>query len=640
VATVKKVATKVQVELDRFDGGRNTKDAPSRIEDNQSPDLLNVVFDDRGAVGTREGTSYFNTSVVEPGSNTIDGLTEYKGTMVAWAGGGMFRASGTTLVTVTAASDQFATGVAVAYEQYQDVLFMSDGTNGPYRWEGGQDFYNMGIGIPSAPTSLSDTAGDIAADTYFHAVSFINTAVVEGEVGSASTGVTIGGSATIRIDDIPIGTGLQGVDKRNVYRATAASGPWLFVKELADNVTTSFTDTVAVGSEGGNPPSDGTAPTPFTTIRQHRERLFFDDSANRTLLRYTNSGSPYISAALNFTALNKGDGSNITAVGVQQDLVTAFKTNSVWVADLVDPSDDTTWIYVKTPVTKGIVGPKAFAEIDNGIMYMGQENGRVTGFHYLSGVDLLDTNNRLIKTRNIAENIEADLLGLGTTLTADVAMYVFDNRIYIAAPQTSASTSNDAVWWFDLDRITTDGQPGSWSIWTGVVGAKDWTEHNGILYGGSSLADGYVLQFNNGTFTDADGTGIDSYMWTKEFGGEASLESWIKDMRFINVWYAQLGAYVMTVRWRKDGDTGSGFSTNLDLTPPGDTWNNFNWGNGTWSGGGSQTEREVSLGKLLGRRLQVRFENERSGGSPIAGQGFKVFNLKSLMNLRRQRGNV
>lgn len=640
MATLKKVGTRVQIEQQRFDGGRNTKDAPSRIEDNQSPDSKNVVFDDVGAVSTREGTSYFNTSVVEPGSNVGDGVTTYKGTMVAWFGGNLYRVSGTTLVTVTAAEGQFSSGVAVAYEQYQDILFCSDGINGPFRYEGGQDFYNMGIGIPSAPTSASDAGGDIAADTYYYAVSFINSHAVEGEVGSSSAGVTIAASSTIEVSNIPLGTGLQGVDKRNVYRATSTAGPWLFVQELADNTTTSFTDTVGVGSEGSNPPSDGTAPTPFTTIRQHRERLFFDDSSNRALLRYTNSGNPFISEALNFTALNKGDGSNILGIGVQQDLVTIGKGNSVWVASLTDPADDTTWTYVKTPITRGFLGPKAFIEIENGIIYLGQKNGRVTGFHYISGVELLDTNNTLVRTRNIAENIEPDILGLGTTLTPDVSMFEYDNRLYIAAPATSSSTENDVIWWFDLDRMTTDGQPGSWSLWDGVIGVNDFTVYNGNLYGCSSLADGYILQFNNGTYTDADGSGIDSYFWTKEFGGEKAIESYIKDMRYLNLWFAQLGAYNMTVRWRKDGDLSEGFSQEIDLTPPGDTWGNFNWGEGIWSGGGAQDEEQISLGKLLGRRIQVKFQNERSGGSPVAGQGFKVLSLKTYFNLRRQRGNV
>lgn len=643
--SIKQVGTRVEVSIDTFDGGRNTKDAPSRIADEQSPDLLNVVFDDVGAAGTREGTSYFNTSTAEVGTNVIDGQHVYDGSMVIWAGGQMLRASGTTFVPVTSSSGQFSSGVKVGYITYQDIMFCSDGVNGPYRWEGNEDFYNMGIGTPTAPTAASDTAGDIAADTYYYAVTFTNSHAVEGGIGAASAGTTIAASSTIQVTGIETGTGLEGVGERDIYRATSATGPWLFVKNLADNVTTSFTDTVGVGAEGGNPPSDATAPTPFQAITLHRERLLFPDNANKTLLRYTDFNTPFISAAANFEPLNKGDSANILALNVQQNLVTAFKdgtgnVTSTWVVDLVDPSDDTTWVYEKLPINVGIAGLRAHAEVDNGLIFLGARNGKITGFHYLSGVELFETNNRLLRTRSISENIETDIKPLSASLWADAAIAVFNNAIHIAGPYDSSSTSNEAVWWFDLDRLGDDGQPGSWSVWTGVVDVNDFTIYQNGLYGGASDTSGYVLQFYNGTFTDADGTGIDSYFWTKEFGGEPSIESWIKDMRWANIWYALLGSYNMNVRWRKDGDQGAGNFTALDLTPPGDTWGNFLWGVGMWSAGGVRKESQISVGSLLGRRFQLRFENERPGGVVTPGSGFKVFSMKMLMNLRRQLGNV
>ena len=41
------------IKINRFDGGLNTKVSPELGELNESPDLLNVDFDDLGAVGTR-----------------------------------------------------------------------------------------------------------------------------------------------------------------------------------------------------------------------------------------------------------------------------------------------------------------------------------------------------------------------------------------------------------------------------------------------------------------------------------------------------------------------------------------------------------------------------------------------------------
>jgi len=644
---IKKVGSRVQLEIQRLDGGLSTKDGPSRIEDNESPDTLNTIFDDVGAVETRQGTSYYSNAYSQTTDSTavthniamglaeVDGLTTYNQTMVAWANGEMYRASGTTFVTVLASVGKFTSGATVAYQEYQDILFCSEGDSGPYRWEGSENFYEQGIGTPTAPTGGSDGAGDIAADTYYYAVSFINSHAVEGEVGSASLGVTLVGSAQVEVEGITLGSNLVGVNKRNVYRSTAAAGPWLYVQELADNTTTSFTDTLGVGEEGGEPPADATAPAPYKAIALHRERLWYPNDANDSVINYTEFTNPYVSKALNFENLDKGDGSAIKAVSVQDSLVSIFKENSIFLVDIPDASDDTTFTYIKAPANVGIVGPRALAVVDNGIFFLGQRNGRIAGMFLLSGIDVLETSNRILRTKSISEKIEQDILALSNTYKNKVAMFVYKQRIHIAVPQTSSSTTNDAIFWFDINRLGSDGQPGSWSIWTGKMGYNDFTVYNAELYGASSLEDGQVIQLNDGTYTEADGSGIDSYYWSKEVGGEQSIESWIKDFRKFNIWYEITGNGPMRVSWRKNSATSIDGTLDVSLDAPGDTWDNFNWDEGSWGGDAGRTETQHSFGSLLGRRVQLKFDNKAA-----AGKYFKVYSLKMLMNMRRQRGAV
>lgn len=633
---ITKVKNKLEIDVPRLDGGLNKKDGPSKIDITESPDCLNVSFGDRGSVETREGTSYYNTSTAEIGSNVIDGLTEYKNTMVVWAGGNMYRVSGTTAVTVASAESQFASGTFVAYERYQDILFCSDGTNGPFRYEGGQSFYNMGITAPSAPTGASDTSGggDIAADTYYYAVTYVNTHVVEGGIGSASVAVTLAASASVDVSSIPTGTEIEGVSTRNVYRATSATGPWLFVKELADNTTSSFSDNVAVGSEGSEPPDDGTAPTPFTTIKAHKERLWFDDSNNRTLLRYTNFDNPFVSEALNFLPLQKGDGSNITAIGEQNDFVTAFKANNVYVVAISDASDDTTFVQIKSPANVGVTGSRAFVETDNGIIFLGKRNGQITGVQFLSGFDVIQTQDQYLLSKMLSRKVEKDVLAYPSSLWDCVSMQYFDNRIYIGVPATASSVRIDGVLWFDVNRIVRDADtdPGSWAPWDGVVGVRDWAVLDGVLYGGSSVADGYILKFNNGTYTDADGSAINSYWWSKLIGGEPGIESWVKDWRHVVPWYDRLGSYFMNLKVRLDGSQEDGDSFQIDLTPGGSLWDTAVWDTDDWGGAIVEDELEKSVSPKLGKRIQVRFDNQNT-----AGQGFRVHSFKTRFNVRRQR---
>src|SRR5512135_717421 len=94
---------KPYIEIRAFDGGLNTKLSADKTPLNQSPDLANVIFDDIGAVGSVNGYAVFNTAAIA--TQPIDGLFslhQSAGTqqLLAWCGGTLWQASGTTFVTV------------------------------------------------------------------------------------------------------------------------------------------------------------------------------------------------------------------------------------------------------------------------------------------------------------------------------------------------------------------------------------------------------------------------------------------------------------------------------------------------------------------------------------------------------------
>lgn len=613
--------------IPRFDGGLNTKDSKSRIGITESPDALNVVFDDEGSVATRQGSTLFNTQAV--GSAPIDGISSYNGSMIIWHGGDMYRASGTTFVTIASAQNQFASGAAVAHIVYQNLLFCSDGTNGAYKYDGSA-FRQMGIAIPSAPTAASDGAGNVETGSYNYRISNLNTQAVEGEAGSMSVTVTLATTAAVTISGIPTAPVSHGIDARYIYRASVPTGPYRFVGSIADNTTTTFADSVGATTwaVAAQAIEDGTAPTPFTTIAQHREVLFFDDSSERTLLRYTESGNPFVSKAANFRPLNKGDKSDIVRIDVQDNLVTTLKDNSTWLLDMVDPADPLTWVITKSPSNYGIVGMQAATLIPNGLLFVGKQNGKVTGLHVLSGFQVLETADSKLRTRSISEKIEDNILSFPSNLWSKISLGTFQNRIYMLCA-ISGDTKNDHIYWFDINRIGSEGQPGSYSLWDGISGSVI-SQHEGDLYIGSSDSIGQIYKIEDGTYNDR-GSAINSYFWTKEFGGKEVIESWIKDFRKFNLWYAKTGSWNMGVRYRKDGDSSDGNEILVDLTPGGSLWDTAIWGLDEWGGAQTDNETQHSFGTLLGRRLQMRFDNQDT-----ANQYFKVHRLELLMNLRRQ----
>lgn len=632
---IREVGGKVRYSIERFDGGYNVKESPSKISPYESPDCLNVVFDDAGAVATRDGTSKFNTTAI--GTLPIYHGISYNGNMIVWANQAMYTTSGSvsgsTFTKITTTSGKFQTAPTVAALVYQNVLFCSDGVNGPWKYTGNESFFNMGIDIPSAPTGVHTvTSTELAAGTYYYGVAFVNSQAVEGEIGSVSAGVTLPATGIVNLSQIPVGSSLAGVNQRFIYRAESASGPFRRVGTISDNTTTTFVDNTPVGAEGKFAVEDGTSPTPFTTIELHKERLFFDDADNRSFIRWTESGNPYVSLAESNEPFDNGDGENIIAIASQDDFVTGFKENKAFSFEIVDPADDLTWIKRKLPSNLGIVGPKAWDRVQNGIIFVGRQNNKLTGFHFLSGMQVQETSDGKLRTLSISEKIEYDLLRLvESDKWSEIVCKVFENRLHMSYTR-DGELRNQRIFWLDLNRVGTEGQPGSWAPWDGIP-AQCLFEHDGVLYWGDSSETGFVRRFNSGSYSDS-GSAINSYFWTKDIGGQddGDLDSYFKDLRELYVWHAKLGDYNMSVRYRVDGDSGSGTAYNVDLSEGGSLWGSMIWGVDAWGGNRTDFEERIVIGRVLGKRFQVRFDNQNT-----AGQGFKVYRLEVGMNLRRRR---
>lgn len=643
--TIREVGGKIRYSVERFDGGYNTRMSPSKIDPYETPECLNVVFDDEGAVATRDGTLKLNTTAVGSfatlGTLTsgyvIDYGISYNSNAIVWANRSMYTTSGSvsgsTFSLITQTSGKFQTVPTIAAIIYQNVLFCSDGVNGPWKYTGGDNFYNMGIDVPSAPTAATNLgSATIAPGSYLYAISFVNTQAVEGEIGSASVTQVLTASGVISLACIPVGSSLAGVNKRFVYRAENPAGPWRKVGEIANNTQTAFTDNTANGAEGKRNQLDASPPTVFTTIEKHKERLFMDDGDDRSFIRYTEVANPYVSLAESNEALDAGDGEHIVAIASQDDFVTAFKYNKAFSIQTVDPADDLTWVKRVLPANLGIIGPHAWDRVQNGLVFVGRQNNQLTGLHFLSGTQVLESSDGRLRSLTISEKIEYDLLNtVEDTLWNKIFLKVFKNRLHMAYTRTD-EVRNQRIFWLDLNRIGSDGQPGSWAPWDGV-NVNCFFDHNGFLYSGDSTETGYVRQFYSGTYSDS-GTAIESYFWTKEIGGEkeGTLDSYFKDLRELYVWHAKLGSYNMSVRFRVDGDSGAGNAYNVSLDGRGSVWHTMVWGVDSWGGNRTDFEERIVIGRTLGKRFQVRFDNQT-----VAGQGFKVFRLELGMNLRRRR---
>jgi len=232
----------------------------------------------------------------------------------------------------------------------------------------------------------------------------------------------------------------------------------------------------------------------------------------------------------------------------------------------------------------------------------------------------------------VRNRIRSDILNFTQSLWSDAAIGTYNNAIFCAVAKLS-DTTNAHIYWLDMNRLSKSGEIGSWSLWDGrAAQVKQFLTHSdGLFYAGSSLSDGFVLQLEKASQYNDNSVAINSYWWSKPLGGEDAVESYIKDFRYINIWYYLLGTWNMRVNYRVDQDTSSGSYFEIDLSNPSALYGTALFGSALYGGGGGANKEEIKpIGPLLGRKIQVRFSN-----NSVVDTAFKVHSFKILMNLRR-----
>jgi len=131
----------------------------------------------------------------------------------------------------------------------------------------GQIVFFQALTVPTAPSVAVNAITGVLNGNYQYAVSFI-TGYANSSGGVTDQGNTSGGTASatvspatqqVNLTNIPVGP--QGVTARNLYRTKAGGTTFYFLQQIADNVTTSWTDNVADASITVVMPSTNTTGT-------------------------------------------------------------------------------------------------------------------------------------------------------------------------------------------------------------------------------------------------------------------------------------------------------------------------------------------------------------------------------------------
>lgn len=617
-----------------LDGGKNSKFERSIIAKNESPDCVNVVFTN-GAVATRGGSTKLNTASV--GSFVGDGIYtrhDITGpeTMIIFAGGLGYALTGaSTFTTIPSAQSVFTAGVRIAAAEYENHIFFGNGGVNPYKYNG-STFTRHGVPQATGTVTLSSNATGLLTGGYRYKVTFVNSQVVEGDVGTSTVTFTAA-SATIRLTGIPTAPQSHGVSARRIYRTDAGGLSYKRVTTINDNTTTTYDDNLADSALGVVAPTDNGEPPKYNAIVAHQGRLFMNDTDNPNLVWYTEIFEPYTVKSTNFQPAGDASFDLVKGVAVYDNgiVIQGVVANYLWSMPSVDP---TTWRLIRVKSPYGSKSPFGSFLYNNKLMVPAVQNSKFAGFAAIQGSSI-DPEATYLESTNAgsdlkSERIEPDMFEVQEAYVGNISAIVFKNKAYIALTYGSGATTNNRVYVYDFSISNlSKKQEASWAPMTGVNAAQ-FAVYDGKLYFIDSTATGFVRQLETLNYVD-DSAAINSYFWTKEFSGLDGHENMEKDFRYLKLLVDKAGAYYMSVAARTDSDSGGGTTYQVDLDPGATTWGGSTWGGGTWGAGADQAEIRIPLG-LRGKRIQFMFSNQNA-----ANQRFKVHGLNYNYNIKGKR---
>ena len=485
-----------------FDGGLNTKAYPTDIDLSQTPSAQNVDFNDYGAVGTTLGFSTVNSSAI--GSAVINGIHSYNNEsstaaeLVFIGHGSAWRMSGTTFVTIPSGQSIFSAGIDMETEQFQNLLFMSNGIDRSYKYNG-TEFTRMGVSAPTATlTASTDGAGNPNGD-YNYVYAGVNSYSVESDysVDAAISATFTAASEAILVNGIPTFPVSHGVNTINIYRNTAGAAGTYYRVTAVSNGVTSITDNAADSTLVTAAPLDNAPPFDFKYFQNFESFLFAAGNPDKkSRLYWSKVNTPEQWPEDNFVRVGEGDGQEISGISVVNSSVIISKSdeqgNSATYTLFNDDADPANWYLLRTDSDKGSESHKAMTLWDNKLALFNRDG--VYGFNGNQRVrGAGSTELGKISVDSISQDIEPDVQGFKKSLLRSSAGIDFENRMYFAVPSSGSSTENDKLYVFDYVRLSTsDRKQGAWIPFTDH-NINNFTIHDGELLGGSSTANGFIL---------------------------------------------------------------------------------------------------------------------------------------------------
>lgn len=301
---------------------------------------VNADTDVAGTLTKRKGGPNYNPTLLpaSPKDQFEAIFSDGARHLLVAANGEIRYSSGDTIFNTVVNGTGFSTLSNFEFATTQDRVYGGNGVNSPIVYDRNPTYGGvvytaprikvMGVQAPgTAPTAGTPTAGgSVPNGAHTYKVTFLYYDAEESN-GSPASGVQTAGAGnnTIPLTAIPIGG--YGVTARKIYRDNN-DGLYLHIGTLADNTTTVFSDTVAVGATPTEIPEFNNAPPTFGLITTWLDKQWLAKvPGDPSTLFYTETGMPDIVRPENQLLCNQED--PITAFIVYFGRLVVFNRRSM-----------------------------------------------------------------------------------------------------------------------------------------------------------------------------------------------------------------------------------------------------------------------------------------------------------------------
>jgi hypothetical protein len=338
--------------------------SPKLKETDFSGGTINIDTDTNGSLSKRKGGPNYNATLLSaaPKDQFEAIFSDGARHLIVVANGTFKYSSGDTIFNSVTNGTGFNAGANFEFATTQDRVYGDNKINNPIVYDrisiyGGATpvvtpiIRQMGAPVPSTPLTAGapTSGGAVPNGAHTYKVTFLYYGSEESNgspVSGAQTATT--GNNTIPLTAIPIGG--YGVTARNIYRDNNDQN-WVFVHQISDNTTTTYSDTVLSSATPTPIPTNNGSPPIFGLISLWLDRLWLAEvPGDPNTLFYSEAAQPDIYGSENQILCNQED--PITALVVYFDRLIVFNRHSM--GQIVGSTPDT-FRYAAIPSSVGCV---------------------------------------------------------------------------------------------------------------------------------------------------------------------------------------------------------------------------------------------------------------------------------------------